>query len=124
MFEVVRQPTEARAEGPSDLRNDIGPRTDGGDKGGKTDGLIRGRDCKGRVGSTVGVSGDIGASTTHRRSTGEAGGFSGPTEVSTPGCRSRPVGLGPGQGDRGETATLAWQRSARSDRRRSERPLM
>ena len=49
----------------------------------------------GRVGSTVGVSGDIGASTTHRRSTGEAGGFSGPTEVSTPGCRSRPVGLGP-----------------------------
>ena len=52
-----------------------------------------GRDgSTGRVGSGVSVEGDIGPPARIDRRRSEAGSFAGPTRVSTPGCRSRPVG--------------------------------
>ena len=54
--------------------------------------------------------------------TAEARGFVGPTEVSTPGCRSRPVGRVPRRAAVVRRPPERGQRSARSDRRRSEGP--
>ena len=93
ILEVVREAAEPRAEHDPDLGHEVGPGTHRGHERGEPRGLVDGRDRARRVDRAS--SRDIGASTTHRGSTVEAGGFAGPTEVSTPGCRSRPAGHGP-----------------------------
>ena len=93
IVEVVGEPAEPGAEDDPDLGHEIGPGTDGGHQGVEPGGLL------GRAGWV-----DRGRSSrwltwgSPERSIGggpRPAGFDGPTEVSTPGCRSRPVGHDP-----------------------------
>ena len=81
--------------------------------------LLGGRDRARRIDGhgRVGHAGLQGPSSIGRP---RLGGFVRPTEVSTPGCRSRPVGRLVPRSGRGETARGLGQRSARSDRRRTK----
>ena len=127
VLEIVGEAAEPGPEDDPDLGHEVGPLADRGLERGEAGGLLGRRD--GRVGSRrdrrrLAVAdqscGPPGSASRGR--TAEARGFVGPTEVSTPGCRSRPVGRGPRGSSRGETAARAGQRSARSDRRRIEDP--
>ena len=122
VLEVVRKTAEPGAQDDPDLGHErraarARPPASAAIRAGCSAGGI------GRVGSTVTVGSDghgHGASRVRsRHRTPEAADFVRPTEVSTPGCRSRPVGRAPRSG-RGETARGRGQRSARSDRRRTK----
>ena len=88
--QVVGESAEPGSEHDAELRDEARPGADGGRERGDAGRLLDGRDGARRV-DVRRSSGSSGASCAHRtRWPGPD--FAGPTSVSTPGCRSRPVG--------------------------------
>ena len=90
VLEVVGQTAEPGAEDDPDLGDEVVRARTAATSAARRAGCSAGG--IGRVGSTSGVEWVIGASSTHRTRRPGPVDFAGPTGVSTPGCRSRPVG--------------------------------